>query len=194
MFTSRIAQIAAIAFLAAGALAARTPFAQAETLSDLVGRSLDLRVVALDGDTVLVMEAPTPAIEPGATRLRLWGVAAPEMKTLEGWHSRAVLDELLSRAELRVSCQVVDVTERGRLVGRCSSERDGDLGFALQAAGATTSYRVFTWRDAMTDAEAAAAAAAYDAAEYEAVKRRRGIWARLPAVDLSFLDEAPPAN
>ncbi|MCF8482192.1 MAG: thermonuclease family protein [Rhodospirillum sp.] len=70
-----------------------------------------------------VSDGDTFRIQGVATRIRIWGVDAPELSTREGPAAREVLRALLGDGP--VACRVVDTDRYGRTVARCFvGERD----------------------------------------------------------------------
>ena len=139
--------------------------------------------VALDGDTLLCSLTAPEAFAGRALRVRLWGVAAPEMRETEGWHSRAVLDDLHAAlqpegAPLEAIDAAVDCTpkarHKSRLVAVCRTEADRDLAEAVIAAGWATEHRAFTREGHRADP---ALADRYAAAERTARAEGVGVWA-----------------
>ena len=130
----------------------------------LVGETLTGPAVALDGNTLLM----------DGTRVRLFGLYAPEMRAPFGPQARAALDDLIGSRE--VACLVLDVDSRGRAVASC--EVAGvDLSEAVLREGLATTYRIFTYA-AGADFELAAR---LDAAEAAARADGLGIWATAAA-------------
>ena len=177
--------------------------ARADAWDELVGQTLAAEVVALDGATLLIVGSlseslgggPLPeVVEPGKTRIRLWGIAAPEMSEPGGWTARTALEELLDSGlggrvgsfdAVRLDgavCEIVDIQKprRGapRPVGVCSPNLQGateDLAENLLRAGLATTYRTFTYRDPENET-ALARARLYDQVESFARKDKRGLW------------------
>ena len=176
---------------------------KADAWGALVGTTLAAEVVALDGDTLLIVGslpeslggAPLPEIvQPGKTRVRLWGVSAPEMKDPGGWSARSVLELLLQRGlggrpgsfdAVRLDgavCEIVDIhrPRRGspRPVGICSpngADEGADLAEGLLRAGFAATFRSFTYADPENET-ALARARLYDKVERFAREEKRGLW------------------
>lgn len=106
---------------------------------------------ALDGDTLMI----------GETRVRLFGVDAPEMTDPRGPVSRGQLDELIDGRQ--VSCTPTGAKSHGRPVARCNVA-GRDLGDAMIRNGWAFAYRTFT--------------AEYDEAEAKAREMGVGFWQR----------------
>lgn len=129
--------------------------AQAETISGRVAR-------VYDGDTFTIDGHPT--------RVRLWGIDAPERKqTCQDARSRPYpcgerARQALESAALgrRVVCAVQDHDRHRRPVARCSVQ-GADLGGFMVEAGYATDYRAFS-------------GGAYARAERAARRERRGLW------------------
>lgn len=148
----------------------------------LVGRTVAVEAVALDGDTLLVVGLPAgmadAGLVPGKTRIRLWGIDTPEHDTHFGRAALYALDDLLASAPARqpgaalVTCAVLDVDRYKRPVAACSIE-DFSLAERLLDWGLATHYRRFTWADpAHRDL-----ARRYDALQAGARSAKRGLWA-----------------
>ena len=150
------------------------------------------QVVALDGDTRLIrqtlrddptLRTPIP-IEHGKTRIRLWGIDAPEMSDRDGWFARGVLDAALIAGGGVVNCDIVN-THKKRLVGVCyvaeglgsdTSSKRLDVASMMLATGFAVTYRTFTYgREDMLDM-----ADYYDHIERAAQNKGRGFWSRAP--------------
>ncbi|PVM92797.1 thermonuclease family protein [Caulobacter endophyticus] len=103
----------------------------------------------------------------GPDRVRLHGVDAPEVRRGQtraqpfAYEARALLVRLTRG---RVGCRVVGQDRYGRHVARCWSDASPDLNAALIRSGLTTEYRRYS-------------KGAYAAAEAEARRTRRGVWA-----------------
>lgn len=115
----------------------------------------------VDGDTFSV----------GASRVRLWGVDAPEGRQVcqdakgQGYACGGVAREELVRliGGRRVRCELRDGDPYGRAVSRCQAGAT-DLGEAMVRAGWAVDYAQFS-------------RGAYASAEAEARRARRGLWA-----------------
>lgn len=122
------------------------------------------RVLALDdGDS---FELATP--DRGRLHVRLHAVDTPELVQSGGREARAALGRLLDGAAPRVSCYKTD--PRGRAVCRVRVAEQ-DVGLALVQQGWAWHYRVFE------DEQTAAERQALQAAQSEAMRARRGLWA-----------------
>ncbi|WP_413207701.1 thermonuclease family protein [Rhodospirillum sp. A1_3_36] len=70
-----------------------------------------------------VSDGDTFRIQGIATRIRIWGVDAPELSTREGPAAREALRALLGDGP--VACRVIDTDQYGRAVARCfAGDRD----------------------------------------------------------------------
>ncbi|MGF1629166.1 MAG: thermonuclease family protein [Kiloniellaceae bacterium] len=182
--------------------------AAADNIDKLVGREITVEVVALDGNTLLVLGPARPPdlpeilgppigptlFESGETRIRLWGISAPEISGSGGWAARAMLDALLSLGEVEragsfeavatmaVTCRTTSVHGRGTntdLVARCGNREERDLGEAMLREGFAIANRTVTWADP-ANAETLAFARLYDLRERLARQERRGLWSLRP--------------
>lgn len=153
-------------FLALAAGVPREAQAQAckpKPLGNIAG-PIQGRAMALDGDT----------LEVAGHRIRLRGLAAPEMTARHGPQARGAMDDLIRERE--VTCQPIERDCHNRVVARCSVPHQlnektfmrDDLTEAMLRLGWGTHYRSFTKADAEFPA--------WDAAEREAREQRRGIW------------------
>ena len=166
--------------------------------------SVTCRAVALDGDTLLCRLIAPEEFAGRSLRVRLWGISAPEMRGLDGWGARGVLDEILAgvtgveRALVSLSSRVEcrpRGRHKGRLVATCAKPlypvaEDGtldvdategiiyfpDLGWSMIAAGFATEHRVYTREGPHADPELAER---YAEAEWDARRRRKGLWYRI---------------
>ena len=174
---------AVAAALALAALAFLTPARALDPAELLELESVTCQAVALDGDTLLCRLLVPAEHRDALIRVRLWGIAAPEMRERDGWGARAVLDELLANTYAPerylvglpgyVTCVPKD-RHKARLVAVCTLRDDGrDLGQAVIAAGFATEHRVYTREGPQADAELAAR---YAQAEWDARRRRKGLW------------------
>ena len=138
----------------------------AAPLAPSAGQTIEGTATVIDGDELRV----------GDTRVRLFGIAAPDISANLGPDARVHL-EVLAGGQ-RVVCTEVDRTAEGS-VAICSVG-ETDLASVLLADGLASVYRVAA---APTPAEQALAAR-YDSAEADARTGKRGIWASR--------DAAPP--
>ena len=90
--------------------------------SGSVGGNISGHTYVIDGDTIDV----------GGRRVRLNGIAAPEMSERGGAAAKAVMSRLVAGGA--VTCQQVDTDRYGRAVGICSVN-GRDIGAALVASG-----------------------------------------------------------
>lgn len=138
--------------------------------------------VALDGDTLLCRLTAPEAHAGRSLRVRLWGVSAPEMRDTNGWHSRAVLDDLQAALQPEgappeaIGATVIctpKARHKSRLVAVCRTEAGRDLAEAVIAAGWATEHRVFTREGPRADP---VLADRYAAAERHARAADEGAW------------------
>jgi endonuclease YncB( thermonuclease family) len=135
------------------------PKVDAETLVPPGPTKLEGTAQAVDGDEIQV----------GDSRLRLYGIAAPEMSGRMGPEARVALDGLIGGQ--RVNCQVFGKTADGDALGRC--EVGGkDPAEELLARGLAAVYRSGNANDEIQ----AALAQRYDAAEAAARRLNAGLW------------------
>lgn len=88
----------------------------------------------IDGDT-LVLES---------TKIRLWGIDAPEMSTAYGPLARAALDRLIGSKRLR--CQLVGGPSYDRLVAICATASNEDLGKMMVQSGWAIDWPYYSHR------------------------------------------------
>ncbi len=89
-----------------------------------------------------VVDGDTFYLEGFATRIRLWGVDAPE-RDEEGFDAATdMLAELVAGQTL--SCEQVDTDRYKRIVARCYFPDGGDLSAAMIESGAASEYQRFT--------------------------------------------------
>lgn len=94
------------------------------------------------GPVSRVVDGDTFYLEGLSTRIRLWGVDAPE-RDEEGFD--AATDKLTALvAGKSLSCEQVDTDKYKRIVARCYFADGGDLSAAMIASGAASEYRRFT--------------------------------------------------
>jgi endonuclease YncB( thermonuclease family) len=135
------------------------PKVDAEALVPPGPTKLEGTAEAVDGDEIRV----------GDSRVRLFGIAAPEMSARMGPEARIALDELIGGQ--RVNCQVFDKTAEGDALGQC--EVGGkDPAMELLARGLAAVYRSGN----ANDETQAALAKKYDTAEEAARRQNAGLW------------------
>lgn len=122
---------------------------------------------ALDGDTLWM----------NGTRVRLWGIDAPEMSVWPyGAWARSGLDLIIEGSV--IACQVVAVDRHKRPVAICKNKtKKRELGILMLEAGMVVVYRRFTVEPPPGLAELASV---YDAGERSAQVHGRGIWSDPP--------------
>lgn len=147
-------------WLAAGFWLLAVPaLAADEAPSWVAGDTITGPMLVDDGDGLLF----------GETRIRLFGLRAPEINTPAGWYARAALDRLTEGRV--VTCRVRDIDRYQRPVALCETEA-GDLSLSMIGHGYGLIYERF-----MADQPEAPA---YRAAERGARDQRRGLWQDLP--------------
>jgi endonuclease YncB( thermonuclease family) len=135
------------------------PKVDAEALVPPGPAKLEGTAQAVDGDEIRV----------GDSRVRLFGIAAPDMSLRMGTEARIALDELVGGQ--RVNCQVFDKTAEGDALGQC--EVGGkDPAMELLARGLAAVYRTGN----ANDETQAALAKKYDTAESAARQQNAGLW------------------
>jgi endonuclease YncB( thermonuclease family) len=135
------------------------PKVDAEALVPPGPTKLEGTAQAVDGDEIRV----------GDSRVRLYGIAAPDMSARMGPEARLALDGLLGGE--RVTCKVFDKMPQGDAVAQC--EIGGkDPALELVARGLAAVYRSGNFNDS----EQQAFATKYDAAEALARKQNVGLW------------------
>jgi endonuclease YncB( thermonuclease family) len=108
----------------------------------------------VDGDT----------LELAGTKVRLWGIDAPELKQPGGAEAKAYLAEMAAKGA--VACEKVSTDFYGRDVSVCKAGGI-DLAAALVAAGLAWDWPAYS-------------GGAYAKQEWQARVARRGIWANGP--------------
>lgn len=114
-------------------------------------------------------------------QLRLWGLQVGELRdkqsgqeTVPGMRARAVLEDMLDKAEHRVKCRPARWDRDCRLVAQCTVEASPtpiDLGGYMIASGMAWSFHleeILPWEPR--------AGQRYAGAEAEARKAKRGLW------------------
>ena len=132
-----------------------------------------VRVInVVDGDTVDVV--PANARRGGeATRVRLWGIDAPEWQQPLGPEATRVLNELFRDARGVLRMEVFAYDQYARALGLLYWDRDGrgrsvNREMVLQGYAYTSRFR---------QGQSFRKALGFDAAEAEARRRRDGVWA-----------------
>lgn len=120
---------------------------------------LEGTATAVDGDEIQV----------GDSRVRLFGIAAPDMSARLGPEARLALDGLIGGE--RVDCQVFGKTSEGDALGQCEVAGK-DPAEELLARGLAAVYRSGN----ANDETQAALAKKYDTAENAARKLNAGLW------------------
>ena len=117
-----IGAIAVIAVLVFNGARFGAPGLTGSKFSGAVGGNISGHTYVIDGDTIDV----------GGRRVRLNGIAAPEMSERGGAAAKAVMSRLVAGGA--VTCQQVDTDRYGRAVGICSVN-GRDIGAAMVASG-----------------------------------------------------------
>ena len=125
------------------------------------------KAVALDGDTLFLEVAPGRR-----ERVRLFGIAAPEMADLPcGALARLTLDRV--SYEYQVTCRVLERDRHKRPVGQCTAAGGSEpMGLWLLRQGAATAHRLYTYGPEAPPE----AGLLYDRAEREAQEKGLGLW------------------
>ena len=131
-----------------------------------------VRVInVVDGDTVDVV--PANARRGGeATRVRLWGIDAPEWQQPLGPEAMRALNELFRNERSALRMEVFAYDQYARALGLLYWEKDGrgrsvNREMVLQGYAYTSRFR---------QGESFRKALGFDAAEAEARRRRDGVW------------------
>lgn len=173
----------------ASSLTAADPATADPAAADYLGKVIIARAVAIDGDSLLITGDAHAAggrlpdiVKPGETRLRLWGVIAPNLDKPGGWAALGALDAMLEETDNVVQCRLMAKPENTKqtLVARCS-EAGGDFRHfseRLVADGWAVAFRHYTWM------HSADHATALELDRLQAVARRekRGRWGLLLAL------------
>jgi endonuclease YncB( thermonuclease family) len=105
----------------------------------------------------------------GDYRVRLYGIASPDISAEHGPQARLALDGLVK--DQRVKCAIIGKTPDGDQLGRCSAG-DSDLAEKMLGQGLAAVYRAGDPNDETQQA----LAAKYDTAESNARQSNLGIW------------------
>lgn len=84
----------------------------------------------VDGDTFYIISRDT--------RIRVWGLDAPEVNTPGGSEATAALERLVAGQEL--TCRQRDIDRYGRIVGQCFLPDGRDITAAMIESGTATEY------------------------------------------------------
>lgn len=115
--------------------------------------------VAITGDTLQI----------GDKTLRLYGIAAPDIRANHGADARATLDQLI--AQRRVQCTEFDRTKDGLVIAACKAD-DADLAEQMLLTGYAAVYR----SQINPTQQELDLARRYDAAEAKARDQHLGLW------------------
>lgn len=110
----------------------------------------------IDGDTLAI----------GATRIRLWGIDAPEAETPSGRQATRLMAQALAQGPVR--CEDTGGRSHDRIVARCDDAKGQDIAERLVAAGLAVDWPKFS-------------GGRYAAAEARA--RQTGLGVHAPAAD-----------
>lgn len=119
--------------------------------------------VAVTGDTLQL----------GDKTVRLYGIAAPDMRADHGPDARLALDQLI--AQRRVQCSEFDRTKDGLVIAACKAD-DADLAEQMLLTGYAAVYR----SQVNPTQQELDLAKRYDIAEAKARVRHLGLWALPP--------------
>ena len=122
---------------------------------------------AIDGDTLQI----------GDKTIRLYGIAAPDIRAEHGAEARLALDTLI--AKRRVQCSELDRGKDNLIIASCKIDADdpnGDLGAQMLLTGFAAVYRSVV----NPTADEQALNQRYDAAEAKAREQHLGLWALPP--------------
>lgn len=119
--------------------------------------------VAIDGDTLQI----------GDKTIRLYGIAAPDIRADHGADARLALDHLI--AKRRVQCSELDRGKDNLIIASCKIDND-DLGAQMLLTGYAAVYRTI----ANPTPDEQALNQRYDAAEAKAREQHLGLWALPP--------------
>lgn len=137
-------------------------FHAAAQRADIVIDELEVKVI--DGKT----------IEAGGRKIRLHGIDAPEMSSVDGWYARAYLETTLVVGKLY--CESLAEDKYGRIVARCIQITPvsddyaiySDVGMMMIGSGRAIAYRRFLEEEGLD--------AFYEIAETYAQRDHKGFW------------------
>ena len=92
----------------------------------------------VEGTVVRIVDGDTFYLSGVDTRIRLWGVDAPERSASGGAEATRALAELT--AGRRIVCKHVDTDRYGRIVGQCFLPSGEDVAALMIARGAAREY------------------------------------------------------
>lgn len=130
--------------------------------------------VAVTGDTLQL----------GDKTVRLYGIAAPDIRANHGPEARAALDQLI--AQRRVQCSEFDRTKEGLVIAACKAD-DADLAEQMLLTGYAAVYR----SQVNPTQQELNLAQRYDTAEAKARSAHLGLWT-LPAKPEPVAEAAKP--
>ncbi len=123
------------------------------------------RAIAIDGDTLVLMDAKTDSKK--SEKIRLYGLDAPEIATQMGYWSRSAMDDILASDNNLVECQIIDTDKYERKIGICRNAH-GNLALNMIKNGWGFGYRIFLKPDNYKE---------YLNAEKAAKNQKLGFWA-----------------
>jgi endonuclease YncB( thermonuclease family) len=129
---------------------------------------------AIDGDTLQI----------GDKTVRLYGIAAPDIRANHGADARVALDQLI--AQRRVQCTEFDRNKDSLVIADCTVGQD-DLGEQMLLGGHAAVYR----SQINPTAQERDLAQRYDAAEAKARDQHLGLWA-LPTKPVAAVEAPKP--
>jgi micrococcal nuclease len=91
-----------------------------------------------EGVIVRIVDGDTFYMDGVETRIRIWGLDAPEKSERGGHRATRMLREI-AHGE-RVSCREVDTDRYGRIVGQCFLEDGRDVAALMIASGTASEY------------------------------------------------------
>lgn len=110
--------------------------AQADSVPrSMIGQDVSGRVDrVVDGDTL--------RLEGLSTRIRIWGLDAPEVKDAGGSFATQTLESMVLGGPL--VCRVMDIDRYDRIVGQCFTQDGRDVAATMIAAGVAQEYCRFS--------------------------------------------------
>lgn len=121
--------------------------------------------VAADGDSIMI----------DGKILDLWGVEVPNIRSVDGWFSRAALDQLIGEGGELV-CIIKVKRRKRRNLAICSNNKVGDVGRAMLQNG----WAIVNRTDKKSQDVDTALAGVYGRTEKRAREARVGLWVKYP--------------
>jgi hypothetical protein len=121
--------------------------------------------VAADGDSIMIDDKI----------LDLWGVEVPNIRSVDGWFSRAALDQLIGEGGELV-CIIKVKRRKRRDLAICSNNKVGDVGRAMLQNG----WAIVNRTDKKSQDVDTALAGVYGRTEKRARETRIGLWVKYP--------------